>query len=327
MYFIMDLLVLGCINGIMVTGLNIQYGYNGLLNVAFYTYVAIGAYVAGIITLGKPTIGATYILGWHLPWYVGLLAAGIVASLFSAFVFCFSVRRLRSDYLAIVTVAAAYIFYNVVNSDTSLVDGATGLFDVPYILDGANLSAIQYSLVILAVSAAILALCMIAARRIFRSPLGRLLRAIREDESVPIAFGRVIWRPQLIVYVLGCFMGGLAGAMFIFYLTAWSPLAFLPTESFFLLAAIIVGGTGNYWGALFGGFVVIEALNELLRYLPDFGHPADFGAIRVILIGIGLLAMLRFRSEGLFPERWLHWYGTASGRRREVSLRFRQDRA
>jgi branched-chain amino acid transport system permease protein len=315
MYFILDLLLLGCINAIMATGVNLQYGYNGLLNVANYTFTAIGAYVAGVLTLGHAPQGTSWIGGWSLPWYVGLLGAGVAASVAGLIVFLFSIRRLRSDYLAIVTVAAAYIFYNWATADQSLFDGGNGIFGVPYIFGGSTITTNEYAALLLIPTGAILAICVWLSQRIFRSPFGRLLRAVREDEVVVKAFGRTVWHSQLKIYTLGCFMSGLAGAMFVFYITAWSPSAFLPGESFFILAAVIIGGTGNYWGGLLGAFVVVEGLNELTRYLPNFGYPADFGAGRVMLIGVGLLLVLRYRPEGLFPERWLHWY-----ERRPVTL-------
>lgn len=310
MFILTDLLVLGCINGIMVVGLNLQYGYSGLLNFAFYTYVAVGAYISGVLTLGPSTTpGVTYILGAHLPWPVALLLGGVAAAILGAVIFSFTVRRLRSDYLAIVTVAAAFIFWNIVNSDVNLFNGANGIFNVPYITGNANLSTEQYSLIILALAAVVLAACVWLSRRIFRSPFGRLLRAIREDEDVAAAFGRTIWQSQLWMYIVGCFMAGLAGGIFVFYITAWSPSAFLPLESFFLLAALIIGGSGNYWGAMLGAFIVIEGLNELSRYTPTFGRPELAGAFRALVIGVVLILVLRFRPEGIFPERWLDWYG------------------
>jgi branched-chain amino acid transport system permease protein len=320
MFIITDLLVLGCINGIMVVGLNLQYGYSGLLNFAFYTYVAVGAYIAGVTTLGPSHIqGVTYIFGANLPWPVALLLGGVAAAILGAVIFSFTVRRLRSDYLAIVTVATAFIFWNIVNSDVSLFDGANGIFNVPYITGDADLSTEQYSLIILALAATVLAACVWLSRRIFRSPFGRLLRSIREDEDVAAAFGRSIWPSQLWMYIVGCFMGGLAGGIFVFYITAWSPSAFLPLESFFLLAALIIGGSGNYWGALLGAFIVIEGLNELSRYTPTFGRPELAGAFRALVIGVVLILVLRFRPEGILPERWLNWYGRKARKAREAA--------
>jgi branched-chain amino acid transport system permease protein len=313
-YFLTDLLTLGCINAIMVIGLNLQYGYSGILNVSLYMYTAIGAYVAGVTTMGKASIpDTTWILGWSLPWYAGLLLGGLASALLGAVVFSFTVRRLRMDYLAIVTVASAFIVWTVIDTYYPLFDGDTGLFNVPYITGNLDLSSEQYSLVMLGVSALILFAFLWLSRRIFRSPFGRLLRAMREDEVVTTAFGRRVWPPQLWVFVLGCFMAGVAGGLFIFYITAWSPAAFLPLESFVLMSALIIGGSGNYWGALLGAFVVIVGINEVTRYLPDFGNPADVGAVRAIAIGIALILVLRYRPEGLLPERWLRWYRGMSG--------------
>jgi ABC-type branched-subunit amino acid transport system permease subunit len=298
----------------MVVGLNLQYGYSGLLNFAYYTYVAVGAYIAAVTTMGPSQIpGVHYILGWNLPWYVGILLGGIVAAVLGTVVFSFTVRRLRSDYLAIVTVAAAFIFYNIVNTKVSLFDGANGLFNVPYITGGANLSIEQYSLIVLVLAVVLLAGAVWVSRRIYRSPYGRLLRAIREDEEVAAAFGRTIWQAQLWVFIIGCFIGGVAGGVFVFYITAWSPAAYLPLESFFLLAALLIGGSGSYWGALIGAFVVIEGLNEITRYVPSFGRPELAGTFRGLAIGLGLILVLRYRPEGLLPERWLRWYGGQGG--------------
>jgi len=311
LYFITDLLVLGCINSIMVVGLNLQYGYSGLLNFAFYIYVAIGAYVAAITTMGPSTVpGISYALGWTLPWWAGVILGGLVAAIFGALVFLLTVRRLRSDYLAIVTVAVAFIVWNLIDTYQPLFDGDTGLFNVPQITGKANVSTEGYSAIILALSAVCLALFVWMSRRIFRSPFGRLLRSIREDEQVTAAFGRVSWKPQIAVFGIGSFLAGIAGGLLIFYISAWSPAAFAPLESFILLAALIVGGSGNYWGSLLGAFVLIEALAEIARYVPNFGNGANVGALRAIVIGLVLILMLRYRPEGIIPERWLKWYRT-----------------
>jgi branched-chain amino acid transport system permease protein len=311
LYFLTDALVLGCINSIMVVGLNLQYGYSGLLNFAFYIYVAVGAYIAAITTMGHSTVpGITYALGWTLPWWAGLMLGGVVSAILGALVFLLTVRRLRSDYLAIVTVAVAFILWNLIDTYQPLFDGDTGLFNVEQITGGANISTEGYSAIMLGLSAAILALFVWVSRRIFRSPFGRLLRSIREDEQVTSAFGRVTWKPQIAVFTVGSFFAGIAGGLLIFYISAWSPSAFLPLESFILLAALIVGGSGNYWGALLGAFVLIEGLGEASRYLPNFGNAANVGALRAMVIGLVLILMIRYRPEGIIPERWLRWYRT-----------------
>ncbi len=311
LYFLTDLLVLGCINSIMVVGLNLQYGYGGLLNFAYYIYVALGAYIAAVTTMGPSTTpGISYALGWTLPWWAGLIIGGLVSAAFGTLVFLLTVRRLRSDYLAIVTVAVAFIVWNLIDTYQPLFDGDTGLFNVPQITGSANISTEGYSAIILAVSAVCLTVFVWLSRRIFRSPFGRLLRSIREDEQVTTAFGRASWQPQIAVFTIGSFLAGIAGGLLIFYISAWSPSAFLPLESFILLAALIVGGSGNYWGSLLGAFVLIEGLGEISRYVPSFGNGADVGALRQVVIGLVLILMLRYRPEGIIPERWLKWYRT-----------------
>jgi branched-chain amino acid transport system permease protein len=310
LYYLTDLVVLGAINGIMVLALNLQYGYCGLLNVALYSYVAVGAYVAAVTTMGKSTTSnVTYILGWSLPWYVAMLLAGLAASAVGAIVFLFSIRRLRSDYLAIVMVSFAFILWNIANNATSLFDGANGLFNIPRIIVGEQTSTEDYGLVVGSLAIVVLVLALVCSRRIFRSPFGRVLRAIREDETVAAAFGHRIWPMQLWIFLIGSFFAGLAGALFVFYISAWSPSAFLPIESFFLFAALMIGGSGNYWGALVGAFVVIEGLNELSRFLPIPSSEVQLaGAFRGIVIGVGLIVMLRYRPTGLVSERHLRWY-------------------
>ncbi len=124
-------------------------------------------------------------------------------------------------------------------------------------------------------------------------------------------------------------MGGLAGALLVFYLTAWNPAAFLAEESFILMAAIVIGGPGNYWGAVLGTFVFVEFLTEIARYFPNIGNGDLVGAGRAIFIGIVLIVVVRFRPEGLVPERWLHWYGKpgkggSTGRSSAGDLGFRR---
>jgi branched-chain amino acid transport system permease protein len=328
LYFFTDALALGCINAIMVVGLNLQYGYSGLLNFAFYIYVAVGAYIAAITTMGPSTVpGITYALGWTLPWWVGLLLGGAVTAVLGSLVFLLTVRRLRSDYLAIVTVAVAFILWNLIDTYQPLFDGDTGLFNVPQVTGSAHISTEGYTAIMLGLSAALLALFVWLSRRIFRSPFGRLLRSIREDEQVTAAFGRVTWKPQIAVFTIGCFLAGIAGGLLIFYISAWSPSAFLPLESFILLAALIVGGSGNYWGALLGAFVLIEALGEISRYVPNFGNPANVGALRAMVIGLVLILMIRYRPEGIIPERWLRWYRTKPAAPAAADGSSRTDRA
>lgn len=315
LYFLVDLLALGCINAILVLGFNVQYGYAGILNFTYYTFVAIGAYITAVTTMGPPPpeVGIqVYILHWSLPWPVGLLLGGLAAAALGLLVVLIAVRRLRSDYLAIVTVSVGFIIWEVIDNYTPLFNGDNGIFSVPHITGKLPISGIGYTLVILAVSLLCLALFYVLARRIYHSPFGRVLRAVREDEVVAASFGKDVFRAQVWVFVIGCFMAGVAGGILIEYIGAWNPEGFLPLETFVLLAALVIGGTANYNGSILGAFLVIEFLSEVSRFLPTFGRPDLIGSARAIVIGLALILVLRYKPAGLLSEARIRLYGRAS---------------
>jgi branched-chain amino acid transport system permease protein len=325
-YFLLDLLALGCVNAILVLGFNVQYGFAGILNFTYYTFAAVGAYVTAVTTMGPPppNVGQqVYILQWSLPWPVGLLLGGLVAAALGMVVVLIAVRRLRSDYLAIVTVSVGYILWEVVDNDIPLFNGDNGIFAVPRITGDMPLPPWGYSLVIFLVSAACLALFYAVARRIYHSPYGRVLRAIREDEVVAASFGKDVFRAQVWIFAVGCFMAGVAGGILVEYIGAWNPQGFLPVETFVLMAALVIGGTANYNGSLLGAFLVIEAVSEATRFLPTFGRADLVGAVRAIVIGIALILFLRYRPGGLLPESRILRYGPgrAAPREGEVAAR------
>lgn len=315
LYFLIDLLAMGSVTALMTVGLNWQYGYAGILNFTYYTFVGVGAYVAAVTTMGNPQgLGSqTYILHWSLPWPVGLLLAGLASAALGLLMILVTVRRLRSDYLAIVTVSLGYILWNLINDYQPLFDGGNGLFGIPYITGGATLSSVDYSIEIAVLGFALLGVAMWASRRIERSPYGRVLRAIREDEVVAQSFAKSVRGATISIFVLGSFIAGVSGGIVAFYLTSWNPQGFLPVESFILMSALIIGGTGSYWGAVVGAFVIIELLTEISRYLPSFGNGAAIGAVRAIVIGVSLILFMMFRPEGIVPERSYNWYRNVTG--------------
>lgn len=311
-YFFLDLGVLGSITAIMLIGLNLQYGIAGIINFTYYSFVAIGAYMTAVTTMGHPAaiyakgpLAERYILQWSLPWPIGLLIGGLSAAVLGLLVVIIAVRRLRSDYLAIVTVAVGYIVLNVINNYTPLFDGANGLWNIPQIV---KLPTESYAMYLLVLSLVAVAVFMALSHRIYHSPFGRVLRVIREDVIVAKAFGKNVQLAQIWAFVLGSFMAGIAGGLLVFYIGAWSPAAFQPTESFLLIAALIIGGSGNYWGSLIGAYVILEGIAEFTRFLPSSIPGTVVGPLRAILIGVALILFLRFRPHGVLPESLLRLY-------------------
>jgi branched-chain amino acid transport system permease protein len=320
-FFLLLLLALGSMYAILAVGLNLQYGQAGILNFTFYTFAAIGAYMTAVTTMGHPpaTYGhQTYILQWSLPWPVGLLIGGLAAAALGFVIALVAFRRLREDYLAIVTISAGFIIWNIVAQDPRYFNGAIGLVGIPPISKSLPFGSVEYTAAIFGISLAILLACLWLVRRIYRSPYGRVLRALREDEVVAASFGKNVFAAQLWAFEIGCFMAGVGGGLFVLYLGAWNPNGWEPPESFLLLAAVIIGGTGNYYGAILGAFLIGQAVVEGTRFLPILLAPNTVGAVRNMCIGIALILIIRYRPAGLLPESLLHRIYPRSQARRET---------
>ncbi|ACU53473.1 inner-membrane translocator [Acidimicrobium ferrooxidans DSM 10331] len=296
-----------CIYNIFALGLNIQFGYAGILNFTVITFMAIGGYMAGVASLTHevPSSGIYYILGLGLPWPISMLIGAASAGLLGYLIGLVALRRLRSDYLAIVTLAAGSIIYGLVGNNTKIFDGFEGLVGVPQPFNGVlQLGPNSYSLVFLAFSAVVMAICWLLANRLYRSPLGRTMRAIREDLDVAEAFGKHTYRVRMIAMVLGCVFVGIGGVLTIWYVTALAPAGWGTSETFVIWAALIVGGRGNNTGAVVGSFLVAVLFNEATRFLPAISSmPNLIPEIRNMCIGALVILVLWFRPQGVVPER------------------------
>jgi len=150
----------------------------------------------------------------------------------------------------------------------------------------------------------VLLLAYLLVQRLSRSPFGRMLRSVREDEHAAAAYGRKVFFAKYRAYLFGAALAGLTGALFAVFISAFNPSAWTPQELLVIYAAILVGGRGNPRGVIVGVFVVYIGLIELTRFLPSPASRPDFGpAMRQILIGLMIILMLRFRPEGIFRER------------------------
>lgn len=285
---------------IAALGLDMQFGWGGLPNLSYFMVFAVSGYFSAVLTMGKaaPYLGETYIIGVHLPWLVGLIAAtasGAVLGWLTGFV---SLRRLRADYFAIVTLCAYTGVYTLIVQQDGIVNGATGLFNIPQ----PTSSPLAFLLICLG----FLALATIVRGFLFKSPYGRVLRAVREDPVSAAAFGKDPYSVQMRVMVIGSVFASLAGALFVTYLTAFNPSAWTAGETLVLLIGIIIGGRSNTLGVLVGIVLVVGFLDQGTSYFPEIpGHPGLIAAIRQIVIGALVIVVLRFRPEGILRERIL----------------------
>jgi branched-chain amino acid transport system permease protein len=188
-------------------------------------------------------------------------------------------------------------------------NGLSGLFDP--MGDVFSLDYNSYQYFFLGLSLAMFVLVYVFMARVSSSRFGLALRTLREDERAAAAFGRDIYRLKLKGYVLGAALGGFAGALFAAYLSAFNPSAWAPIEVIVLYAAVLVGGRGNIRGVALGVLIMGVLVQESTRFLPQIPglrelntvHPQVLLALRGVVIGLVLVLFLRFRPQGLLPER------------------------
>ena len=305
--FIIGILTIVGIYCILVLGLNLRWGYCGLLDFGIAGFFLIGAYTTAIL-ISAPSesflFGVKYTVGYGIPWPLGLIAAGVTSGIL-AFLVGIPTLRLRGDYLAIVTIGVAEILRYVVINEKWLTRGVQGIRNIKRPFESFFAAAGLHSdIILLVLTLAILALFFIISNRLYISPFGRVLRAIREDEVVTSFLGKPVSKFMMISFILGGIYMGIAGSLFAMYTTAIEPYQFIPTYTFLIWACLIVGGSGNNWGAILGGALIMGFFIQATRFLPSIpGQPQLIPAFRYIAVGILLIVILRLRPRGLLPEK------------------------
>ena len=303
---------------IFVLALNVQWGYTGVFNFGVAAFFLVGAYTAAIFT--KPPADSEfvrYIGGFGdflsppvldseewLRFLVGTAAAGVMSGLL-AFLLSIPTLRLRQDYLAIATIGVAELLRRVTINEDGLVNSTRGLIGIPRPLAG-YFDPGDYRFVYLGIVVVVLILVFIAVERGIRSPWGRVLRALKEDELATAASGKNVFVFKMQGFVLGAMIMGVGGAVFAYSRGAVGPATF---EHFFgtfiFWAMLMVGGSGNNRGAVAGAFVVWGLWTITLQLngydLPEVVRSRIF-FIRDFLIGAMIVTVLLLRPRGLFPE-------------------------
>jgi branched-chain amino acid transport system permease protein len=294
-------LTFAAIYGLMVLGLNLQWGSTGLFNVGVAGFVAVGAYTSAILTAPAypDSLG-----GFGLPVAVGWAGAMLLSGLVALAV-GIPALRLRHDYLAITTFGIAVTLQLVALNARWLTGGPFGLQFIPRPLQGLLGTGLAWNAAYLALVLGVVALAYGALERLVRSPWGRVLRAIREDETAAEALGKRAFAFRLQSFVIGSALMGLAGALYAHFVGYIAPEDFLPILTFQVWTMLIVGGSGNNRGALLGALVVwlLWSLSGgAIRGLLPAAEQARGAALQIVLVGVALVAMLIWRPRGLIGE-------------------------
>lgn len=293
-------------------GLNVQFGYTGLLNFGHVAFMMLGAY------------GTAVTVNEGGPLWLGLLV-GMGAAALLGLLLGIPTLRLRADYLAIVTIAAAEILRLVARSNAAegLTGGVFGIqafadqfYDINPIPVGRygfgsfNFSQRQLWVILAGWAAVAVALLLLTA--LMRSPWGRVLRAIREDEDAARSLGKNVFAYKIQSLVLGGVIGSLAGALLAIDTQAVNPDTFVSILTFFAYTVLILGGPGRVLAPVIGATIfwfLLQFTDGLLRealdagWLGSFIEASDIAAIRFALVGLGLMLLMALRPQGILGNR------------------------
>ena len=297
-------------------GLNVHFGYTGLLNFGQAGFMM----VAGYALVSLNTI-------WGLSLWLGF-ALGIVLTILLALLLGVPTLRLRADYLAIVTIAAAEIIRQTISAAKFSgtfggQDGVTGFIDGfrdlnPYsgtISIPGIVSWRAYDFWVMTVGWIIVAICCLIVWALMRSPWGRVLKSIREDEDAVRSLGKNVYAYKMQSLIIGGLFGGLAGMMTALRSASIGPSFFATDVTFFAYTVLLIGGAARVFGPVVGSMIfwfLISALGIFFTQatggvdplIPEsIMTPTQASLMRFIFLGLGLMLLMIFRPQGIFGDR------------------------
>ncbi|WP_458190494.1 branched-chain amino acid ABC transporter permease [Haladaptatus sp. NG-WS-4] len=283
---------------ILVIGLNLQYGFTGLVNFGHVLFFAVGAYTVGIMAAVDPFAG----IGLALPWPIALLASIVIAAIVGGIIGV-TTLRLRDDFLAIVTLAAAEIFHDLTASFSSITGGETGLLGIPQPIADAVSSNDKVMVTTFLILTAVVLVAYALVERLTSAPYGRVLRAIRADDLVTETLGKNVFRYKMQAFIYGAVLAGFVGGLYAMYNGSIAPGFFTLNVTVTIWIGMLLGGAANN-RAVIVGLALIMSLRLMSRFLINVSPVTQdqFASLRLILIGFILVIIIRYRPEGIFGD-------------------------
>ncbi|PSC04172.1 branched-chain amino acid ABC transporter permease [Alsobacter soli] len=281
--------IIALIYVLLSLGLTLQYGLTGLINFGHVGFFAIGAYTSALLALkGVPlilTFPAAAVLAGLSAWPIGLVSL-----------------RLRDDYFAIVTLGFSEVVRIVITSEKWLTNGVQGVPGIPRLFEGLQGFAAQAATLAVILAVTIVAVWMIL--RIAKSPFGRLIEAIRDNEEAVKALGKDPASFKIQVLIVGAAIAGVAGAFYAHYITYIVPDQFIPLVTFYVWMAVIMGGVGRVSGAVVGAAILMVFLegSRFLRDIVPWISEVDMASVRIGVVGLLLILFVMFRPQGLMGD-------------------------
>ena len=285
MNFWLHVLNMVLIFAVLGFSLNLLLGYGEVISIAIAAYFGIGAYTMAI---------ATGQFGLH--WSAGLVAAIVMTSLASA-ISAWPALRMRGEYLMLLTIAIQMVLYRTYGAARGITGGTSGISDIPRI--SAFGEPLRTAAQFLPISFGSLVIALALSLLIGRSPFGRVMRAMRDDEVSIQALGKNLVGVKFKMFALAGGVAGFAGALYAPYNAFVSPTTFSLDMSILIVALVVLGGAGNFYGTVLGA-AILWTLPEALRFL-DIGAQSA-APMRNFIYGMVLVLFMLFRPEGLLPE-------------------------
>jgi branched-chain amino acid transport system permease protein len=304
----------GAIYALAAVGLNVHFGYTGLLNFGQVGFMLVGAYAVA-------AAGSTF----GLSLWIGVLFA-ILCSIAFALLLGLPTLRLRADYLAITTIAAAEIlrllyrssyFEPVTGGAFGLDQYSSGFYAVNPFPSGrfgpGQFAFLSIDLWVMLVTWGLVAVFSVLLYLLTHSPWGRVLRAVREDEDAARSLGKNVFSYKMQSLLIGGVIGGIAGAMFAIAQQSITPQAFDPKVTFDLYVILILGGAARIFGPILGALIFWFLYNFCTSMLSAYTGNGDIpssvlssdkvGAATLALVGLGLILLMAFRPQGILGDR------------------------
>ena len=290
--FIVLMGIVVCFSAILALALNFQWGLGGMVNFGLAGFYALGAYACALLMLR----------GGFNTFFAALGAMAVVGAL-SGIVALVTLRVTEEDYFAIVTLGVGEMLRLVALNEDWLTRGALGLTGIPRPLN-AMIAPPSYPYFMLALSLVLVAACVWFLGRLARAPFGRVVRAVREDDVVASTLGKNVLWARVRIFAIGGALIGLAGSLHSFYYQYIDPTQFSNIVIAYAFMAVIAGGRGAHIGTVAGAaavMVLLEGSRFAKDIIPNLGAD-QLAAIRIIIIGVGLILLLIFRPRGFLPE-------------------------
>ena len=309
-----NLLTFAGIYGLAAIGINVHFGWTGLLNFGHAAFMGIGAYTTILLiphALGREGVVVESGLPLPLAVIIGMIAAALLGLLLGL-----PTLRLRGDYLAIVTIAAAEIFRLLIRDFEDITGGVYGVIQFSDALQNlrpnfitnlaTNIEVSSSQLWVGTITWILIVITLLFLNRLQKSPWGRALRAVREDEDAVRALGKnAVWL-KLQSFMLGASIGGLSGILLAFNYGTLQASTFVPVLTFYLWAALILGGVGSLAGPALGAvifWVIISGTDSLAEVFFENANGQQLAGVRFVFVGLLIMFTMIFTPSGILGKK------------------------